>query len=158
MLTGTCQKLMLKRFITFGLCQKVCHHRKSLKVDPDKFQAQNIMLQKQQNSEECKKEYASELQKTNECQAQHYNFGMTLVFEVNVNILIFCGFFIHIVFALWQQLQEMEEKRITKIQELLRSCADIEKDVLPIINTCISGMIKAADSVSFSEVTFFSCS
>lgn len=133
------------------------HQRKSLKVHVDTFQAQNIMIQKQQNSEDCKKEYASELQKTNECQAQHYNFGMTLIFEVNANIKYwYFAFFVYVAFALWQQLQEMEEKRIAKIQELLKSCADIEKDVLPIINTCISGMIKAAESVSFSEVNFLS--
>ncbi|ESO02102.1 hypothetical protein HELRODRAFT_186418 [Helobdella robusta] len=106
------------------------------KADADKHmsradveKAYNNMVQKQQVSEDCKNEYAAELQKTNEFQRQHFHHHMPLIFE---------------------QIQEMEERRVLKVQELLMSCATIEKEVMPIINTCIVGMVKAAESVSFA--------
>ena len=46
----------------------------------------------------------------------------------------------------------MEERRILRFQELLRKGAKIERDVLPIINKCIDGMEKAADSINPKSV------
>ena len=46
----------------------------------------------------------------------------------------------------------MEDKRIHKVQECILQCAEIEKNVIPIINTCIEGMAKAADSINSAQV------
>lgn len=46
----------------------------------------------------------------------------------------------------------METKRITKMKDCVLQCAEIEKSVIPIINTCIEGMIKAAGSVNSAQV------
>jgi hypothetical protein len=46
----------------------------------------------------------------------------------------------------------MDERRITRIQDFIKTSADIETSVIPIINTCIEGMVRASESVSPSEV------
>lgn len=53
----------------------------------------------------------------------------------------------------FQQMQSMEENRINKIKSMVRQVADIERSVIPIINTCIDGMVKASDGISAEEVT-----
>lgn len=53
----------------------------------------------------------------------------------------------------FQQMQSMEENRINKIKSMVRQVADIERSVIPIINTCIDGMVKASDRISAEEVT-----
>ena len=52
----------------------------------------------------------------------------------------------------FQQLQDMEDKRIHRVQECILQCAEIEKNVIPIVNTCIEGMAKAAGSVNSAQV------
>lgn len=56
----------------------------------------------------------------------------------------------------FQQMQSMEENRINKIKSMVRQVADIERSVIPIINTCIDGMVKASDGISAEEVTLLS--
>ena len=51
-------------------------------------------------------------------------------------------------------MQEMDERRILKIQESVFQCAEIEKNVIPIINTCIEGIAKAAGNINPSQVRF----
>ncbi|XP_070177040.1 formin-binding protein 1-like isoform X2 [Littorina saxatilis] len=85
-----------------------------------------VMNQKSNTCEDCKSEYASVLQQFNTTQQEHFFTLMPQVF---------------------QHLQEMEEKRVVKVQECILQCAEIEKNVIPIINTCIEGMAKAANSV-----------
>ena len=46
----------------------------------------------------------------------------------------------------------MEEKRIHKVQECILQCAEIEKNVIPIINTCIEAIAKAANSINSEQV------
>lgn len=89
-----------------------------------------VMNQKAQTLEECKSDYASMLQNFNAAQQEHFHSQMPQVF---------------------QQLQDMEEKRINKVQECILQCADIEKNVIPIINTCIEGMAKAAGSINSGQ-------
>ncbi|KAK7504998.1 hypothetical protein BaRGS_00003568, partial [Batillaria attramentaria] len=48
-------------------------------------------------------------------------------------------------------LQDMEERRVNKVQECILQCAEIEKNVIPIINTCIEGMAKAAASINSAQ-------
>ena len=54
------------------------------------------MVQKQQSCEESKNEYASELQKTNECQRQHFSTLMPLIFEVIVIIIYFFYYYYYL--------------------------------------------------------------
>lgn len=89
--------------------------------------AKNTSLSKNQQCEDCKNEYAAELQKTNDAQKVHYTSSMPATF---------------------QDLQNMEEKRIQRLQECIRLSAEIERQVLPIINSCIEGIMEAAGEVN----------
>ena len=53
---------------------------------------------------------------------------------------------------IFKKLQEMDEKRICHFQAFIRQGATIERNVIPIINTCIDGMNKAADCINATEV------
>lgn len=89
--------------------------------------SKNTSMLKNQQCDDCKNEYAMELQKTNEAQRVHYTSTMPATF---------------------QDLQNMEENRIQKIQECIRLSAEIERQVLPIINSCIEGIMEAATEVN----------
>lgn len=89
------------------------------------------MQYKSQMCEAAKNEYADQLQRTNELQRQHYRSGLPEVFR---------------------QLQELDEKRIKNIRNFIRSSVDIERDVFPIINKCLDGIVKAADLINEKEV------
>uniref|UniRef100_A0A0L8H680 F-BAR domain-containing protein n=1 Tax=Octopus bimaculoides TaxID=37653 RepID=A0A0L8H680_OCTBM len=90
----------------------------------------NLSISKTQISEECKNDYAAQLEVTNKHQREYYS---------------------HLLPNVFQQLQDMDEKRISRLKSFLKSFADQEKRVLPIINTCIEGMFKAVDSISPKE-------
>lgn len=81
---------------------------------------------KNHQSEDTKTEYAKQLQKTNELQNQHYQTLLPAVF---------------------QQLQETDHKRIKQIENFIRKGVEIERNVFPIINTCLDGIIRAADGI-----------
>ncbi|XP_053381370.1 formin-binding protein 1-like isoform X2 [Mercenaria mercenaria] len=83
-----------------------------------------------QEAEESKNDYASQLQTTNQFQRDYYNTNMPQVF---------------------QQLQDLDERRINKIKTVIETSASIESSVLPIIKTCIDGMNKAAQSINVQE-------
>nr|XP_022322085.1 formin-binding protein 1-like isoform X1 [Crassostrea virginica] len=90
----------------------------------------NMMMIKNNQCDESKNEYAAQLQQTNQHQRDHYTQQMPSVF---------------------QQMQSMEENRINKIKSMVKQIADIERSVVPIINTCIDGMVKASDGISAEE-------
>ncbi|KAK3088869.1 hypothetical protein FSP39_024788 [Pinctada imbricata] len=90
----------------------------------------NQMLLKNNQCDECKNDYAAQLQQTNGHQKEHYTQQMPAVF---------------------QQLQNLDENRINKMKDYVNQCATIERNVIPIINTCIDGMVKASDSISATE-------
>ncbi|XP_055955143.1 formin-binding protein 1 isoform X2 [Patella vulgata] len=85
-----------------------------------------LMNTKAQLCEECKNEYAAQLLTTNQHQSNFYTSLMPEVF---------------------QQLQQMDEKRINRLKDFIHQCADVEANVIPIINTCIDGMKKAANNI-----------
>lgn len=87
---------------------------------------------KTQACDAAKNEYAVQLQKTNELQRQHFRSGLPEVFR---------------------QLQELDEKRIKNIKNFIRSSVDIERNVFPIINKCLDGILKAADIINEKEDT-----
>ncbi|XP_041369269.1 formin-binding protein 1-like isoform X2 [Gigantopelta aegis] len=99
-----------------------------LKQKAEKYRV--IMNSKATQCEECKNDYASQLQNTNLFQREYYTSLMPKVF---------------------QDLQDIDEKRINKIQEFIGQCANTEHNVIPIINTCIEGMNKAANSINAKE-------
>ncbi|XP_033733296.1 cdc42-interacting protein 4 homolog isoform X2 [Pecten maximus] len=90
----------------------------------------NQMMLKGQQCEKCKNDYASQLQQTNTQQRDHFTALMPQVF---------------------QQLQTMDENRINRQKEFFKQCANIERNVVPIINTCIDGMEKAAGSIDAKQ-------
>ena len=57
-----------------------------------------------------------------------------------------------VTFFLLQKLQSIDENRINKIKSYIKQSADIERNIIPIINTCIDGMVKASDSINPEEV------
>ncbi|XP_045460444.1 formin-binding protein 1-like isoform X2 [Harmonia axyridis] len=73
-----------------------------------------------------KNEYAQQLQRTNELQRQHYRSGLPEVFR---------------------HLQELDEKRIKNIKNFIYSSVKIERNVFPIINKCLDGILKASDII-----------
>lgn len=88
------------------------------------------MTIKSQQCEDTKNEYANQLQKTNDLQAQHYQHLMPNVF---------------------QHLQELDEKRIKNIKNFMIQSVDIERSVFPIINQCLDGILKASDQINEKE-------
>lgn len=92
------------------------------------------MSYKSQMCEAAKNEYADQLQRTNELQRQYYRSGLPEVFR---------------------QLQEMDEKRIKNIKSFICSSVDIERNVFPIINKCLDGIVKAAELINEKEVKLY---
>ncbi|XP_074029177.1 formin-binding protein 1-like Cip4 isoform X3 [Leptinotarsa decemlineata] len=90
------------------------------------------MSHKTQVCDSAKNEYAQQLQRTNELQRQHFRSGLPEVFR---------------------QLQDLDEKRIKNIKNFIQSSVEIERNVFPIINKCLDGILKAADIINEKEDT-----
>ncbi|XP_023663609.1 formin-binding protein 1 isoform X16 [Paramormyrops kingsleyae] len=73
-----------------------------------------------------KTEYASYLQKFNQEQNDHYH---TLIPHI------------------FQKIQEMEERRIERVGESMKTFAEVDRQVLPIVGKCLDGMTKGAESI-----------
>ncbi|XP_074473027.1 formin-binding protein 1 isoform X40 [Sebastes fasciatus] len=94
------------------------------KADVEKARQQAQM--RHQMASDSKSDYSSFLQKFNQEQNEHY-------FTVIPNI--------------FQKLQDMEEKRIDRIGVCMKTFADVDRQVLPIVGKCLDGMTKAAESI-----------
>ncbi|XP_062310543.1 formin-binding protein 1a isoform X3 [Osmerus eperlanus] len=81
---------------------------------------------KHQVAEDSKNEYLTYLQKFNKEQNEHY---YTLIPHI------------------FQRIQEMEERRIERVGESMRTFSEVDRKVLPIVSKCLDGMTKAAESV-----------
>ncbi|XP_050303808.1 formin-binding protein 1-like isoform X3 [Anthonomus grandis grandis] len=90
------------------------------------------MAHKTQACDQAKNEYAVQLQETNRLQRQHFRSGLPEVFR---------------------QLQELDEKRIKNIKNFIKGSVTIERNVFPIINKCLDGILKAADVINEKEDT-----
>ncbi|KAH8418188.1 hypothetical protein KR222_000144 [Zaprionus bogoriensis] len=90
----------------------------------------NIMTSKIQQSDDAKNEYANQLQKTNNLQQQHYGTLLPAVFN---------------------RLQELDEKRTCGIKEFIIGAANVESSVAPIIARCLEGIVKAGESINEKE-------
>ncbi|XP_065821387.1 formin-binding protein 1 isoform X1 [Labrus bergylta] len=99
------------------------------KADVEKRSSHKARQQAQmrhQMAADSKSDYSAYLQKFNQEQNEHY-------FTVIPNI--------------FQKLQEMEEKRIERIGVCMKTFADVDRQVLPIVGKCLDGMTKAAESI-----------
>uniref|UniRef100_A0A6Q2WZ48 Formin binding protein 1a n=1 Tax=Esox lucius TaxID=8010 RepID=A0A6Q2WZ48_ESOLU len=94
------------------------------KADVEKARQQAQM--KHQVAEDSKNEYISYLQKFNKEQNEHY---YTLIPHI------------------FQKIQEMEEKRIERVGESMKTYAEVDRKVLPIVGKCLDGMTNAAASI-----------
>ncbi|XP_015254821.1 PREDICTED: formin-binding protein 1 isoform X20 [Cyprinodon variegatus] len=94
------------------------------KADVEKARQQAQM--RHQMATDSKNEYSSYLQKFNQEQNDHY-------YTIIPNI--------------FQKLQDMEEKRIERIGVCMKTFAEVDRQVLPIVGKCLDGMTTAAESI-----------
>ncbi|XP_068191583.1 formin-binding protein 1 isoform X17 [Antennarius striatus] len=94
------------------------------KADVEKARQQAQM--RHQMASDSKNDYSSYLQKFNQEQNEHY-------FTIIPNI--------------FQKLQDMEETRIDRLGVCMKTFADVDRQVLPIVGKCLDGMTKAAESI-----------
>ncbi|XP_054614002.1 formin-binding protein 1 isoform X19 [Dunckerocampus dactyliophorus] len=94
------------------------------KADVEKARQQAQV--RHQMASDSKSDYSSYLQKFNQEQNEHY-------YTVIPNI--------------FQKLQDMEEKRIERIGVCMKTFADLDRQVLPIVGKCLDGMTTAAESI-----------
>ncbi|XP_070408583.1 formin-binding protein 1 isoform X2 [Nothobranchius furzeri] len=99
------------------------------KADVEKRSSHKARQQAQmrhQMASDSKSDYSAYLQKFNQEQNEHY-------YTVIPNI--------------FQKLQDMEEKRIERLGVCMKTFADVDRQVLPIVGKCLDGMTKAAESI-----------
>ncbi|XP_027767495.1 formin-binding protein 1 isoform X18 [Empidonax traillii] len=94
------------------------------KADVEKARQQAQL--RHQMAEDSKAEYSSTLQKFNSEQHEHYYTHIPNIF---------------------QKIQEMEERRIVRIGESMKTFAEVDRQVIPIIGKCLDEITKAAESV-----------
>nr|XP_055035260.1 formin-binding protein 1 isoform X10 [Misgurnus anguillicaudatus] len=94
------------------------------KADVEKARQQAQM--RHQMATDSKNEYSAYLQKFNQEQNEHYYTIIPNVF---------------------QKIQLMEEKRIERIGESLKTYAEVDRQILPIIGKCLDGMTQSAESI-----------
>lgn len=54
---------------------------------------------------------------------------------------------------IFRQLQELDEKRIRSIRNFMIQSVDVERNVFPIINQCLDGIVNAAKLINEKEVS-----
>ncbi|XP_058842992.1 formin-binding protein 1-like isoform X7 [Acipenser ruthenus] len=79
-----------------------------------------------QMAADSKAEYSSFFQSFNQEQNEHY---YTLIPHI------------------FQKIQEMEERRIERLGESMKTFAEVDRQVIPIVGKCLDGMTKAAESI-----------
>ncbi|XP_026212076.1 formin-binding protein 1 isoform X9 [Anabas testudineus] len=94
------------------------------KADVEKARQQAQV--RHQMASDSKGDYSSYLQKFNQEQNEHY-------YTIIPNI--------------FQKLQDMEERRIERIGVCMKTFADVDRQVLPIVGKCLDGMTKGAESI-----------
>lgn len=95
------------------------------RADLKKFET--ISLTKERACDNSKTDYAKQLQVANQAQREHYTQFMPKVF---------------------QQLQDMENRRIECTKNFMKLSAIIQKNVQPIVNKCLDGVIDAANTIN----------
>ncbi|XP_071981837.1 formin-binding protein 1 isoform X12 [Engystomops pustulosus] len=95
------------------------------KADVEKARQQAQI--RHQMADDSKGDYSSVLQKFNHEQQEHYHTHIPAIF---------------------QKLQDMEERRISRLGESLKTYAEIDRQVIPIIGKCLDGITKSAESIN----------
>ncbi|KAF7642520.1 hypothetical protein LDENG_00256320, partial [Lucifuga dentata] len=90
------------------------------------LKARYAAQQKQQAAEESRKDYVTILNQFNQDQQQYYHT---------------------LVPVIYQRIQDMEERRIDRIGEAMRSLAEAERKLLPVVSQCLDTMMDTAESV-----------
>uniref|UniRef100_A0A8D2JT38 Formin binding protein 1 n=1 Tax=Sciurus vulgaris TaxID=55149 RepID=A0A8D2JT38_SCIVU len=94
------------------------------KADVEKARQQAQI--RHQMAEDSKADYSSILQKFNQEQHEYYHTHIPSIF---------------------QKIQEMEERRIVRIGESMKTYAEVDRQVIPIIGKCLDGIVKAAEAI-----------
>ncbi|XP_054218400.1 formin-binding protein 1 isoform X30 [Homo sapiens] len=94
------------------------------KADVEKARQQAQI--RHQMAEDSKADYSSILQKFNHEQHEYYHTHIPNIF---------------------QKIQEMEERRIVRMGESMKTYAEVDRQVIPIIGKCLDGIVKAAESI-----------
>lgn len=94
------------------------------KADVEKARQQAQL--RHQMAEDSKADYSSILQKFNHEQREYYYSHIPTIF---------------------QKIQEMEERRIVRMGESMKTYAEADRQVVPIIGKCLDGIVKAAESI-----------
>nr|XP_055188043.1 formin-binding protein 1 isoform X9 [Nyctereutes procyonoides] len=94
------------------------------KADVEKARQQAQV--RHQMAEDSKADYSSILQKFNHEQHEYYHTHIPNIF---------------------QKIQEMEERRIVRIGESMKTYAEVDRQVIPIIGKCLDEIVKAAESI-----------
>ncbi|XP_066223009.1 formin-binding protein 1 isoform X8 [Saccopteryx leptura] len=94
------------------------------KADVEKARQQAQM--RHQMAEDSKADYSSILQKFNQEQREYYHTHIPNIF---------------------QKIQEMEERRVVRIGESMKTYAEVDRQVIPIVGKCLDGIVKAAESI-----------
>ncbi|XP_044519924.1 formin-binding protein 1 isoform X6 [Gracilinanus agilis] len=94
------------------------------KADVEKARQQAQL--RHQMAEDSKADYSTTLQKFNHEQHEHYYTQIPSIF---------------------QKIQDMEERRIVRIGESMKTYAEVDRQVIPIIGKCLDGIAKAAESI-----------
>ncbi|KAJ1170971.1 hypothetical protein NDU88_002842 [Pleurodeles waltl] len=94
------------------------------KADVDKAKVQLNM--RTHLADECKNDYAAQLQNFNGEQHKHFYI---------------------VIPQIYKHLQEMDERRTVKLSECYKGFADADRKVIPIVSKCFDGMVHAAKSV-----------
>ncbi|XP_048469465.1 formin-binding protein 1 isoform X5 [Rhincodon typus] len=79
-----------------------------------------------QMASDSKNEYSSVLQNFNKEQHEHYFTNIPNIF---------------------QKIQDLDERRIVKIGESMKTFSEVDRQVIPIIGKCLDGITKAAESI-----------
>ncbi|XP_059514300.1 formin-binding protein 1 isoform X13 [Myotis daubentonii] len=94
------------------------------KADVEKARQQAQV--RHQMAEDSKADYSSILQKFNHEQREYYHTHIPHIF---------------------QKIQEMEERRIVRLGESMKTYAEVDRQVIPIIGKCLDGIVKAAECI-----------
>ncbi|KAM7094039.1 formin-binding protein 1 isoform 11-T11 [Molossus nigricans] len=94
------------------------------KADVEKARQQAQV--RHQMAEDSKADYSSNLQKFNLEQREYYHTHIPNIFK---------------------KIQEMEERRIVRLGESMKTYAEVDRQVIPIIGKCLDGIVKAAESI-----------
>ncbi|XP_020014555.2 formin-binding protein 1 isoform X17 [Castor canadensis] len=94
------------------------------KADVEKARQQAQI--RHQMAEDSKADYSNTLQKFNQEQHEYYHTHIPGIF---------------------QKIQEMEERRVLRLGESMRTYAEVDRQVIPIVGKCLDGIVKAAESI-----------